>query len=84
MNQGLPKERFKMEYYGGQERRTRSALSEEEIEDIAERAAEKAMLKMTNQLYQEVGKGIISKLLYLVGIIAVGLWAWLHQGGWLK
>lgn len=70
--------------YKGEERRTREALSEEEIEIIAERAAEKAMLKMTNQLYQEVGKGVISKLLYLVGIVTIAAWAWMHTNGWIK
>ena len=70
--------------YEGEERRTREALSEEEIEIIAERAAEKAMLKMTNQLYQEVGKGVISKILYLVGIVTIAAWAWMQTNGWLK
>jgi hypothetical protein len=70
--------------YNGEERRTREALSEEEIEIIAERAAEKAMLKLTNQLYQEVGKGVISKILYLVGIVTIAAWAWMQTNGWLK
>jgi len=70
--------------YKGENRRVVETLSEEIIEVIAERAAEKAMLKMTNQLYQEVGKGVISKLLYLVGIITIAAWAWMHNNGWLK
>jgi hypothetical protein len=73
-----------MSVYKGEERRASGVLSDEEIEIIAERAAEKAMLKMTNQLYQEVGKGVISKFLYLVGIVTIAGWAWLHSNGWVK
>jgi hypothetical protein len=73
-----------MDNYNGEERRIREWLTEEQIEIIAERAAEKALLKMTNQLYQEVGKGVISKLLYIVGVVSVGSWAWLHTNGWAK
>jgi hypothetical protein len=70
--------------YKGENRRVVETLSEEIIEVIAERAAEKAMLKMTNQLYREVGRGIISKFLYLVGILTIAAWAWMHNNGWLK
>ena len=73
-----------MNIYDGEERRARGVLSDDEIEIIAERAAEKAMLKMTNQLYQDIGKGIISKLLYLIGIVTIAAWAWLHTNGWIK
>ena len=73
-----------MNIYEGEERRARGILSDEEIEIIAERAAEKAMLKMTNQLYQDIGKGVISKLLYLIGIVTIAAWAWLHANGWIK
>lgn len=64
--------------YKGPERR-RMPLSEEQIEAIAERAAVKAMGKLTGQIYQEVGKGVLSKLLYLVGACAIGLWLWLKS-----
>lgn len=70
--------------YNGEERRTHEWLTEEQIEIIAERAASRAMLKMTDQIYREVGKGVISKLLYMVGVTAVALWAWAHANGWLK
>lgn len=70
--------------YNGEERRTHEWLTEEQIELIAERAAIRAMSKMTDQLYREVGKGVISKLLYMVGIITVAAWAWAHNQGWAK
>ena len=60
-------------------------LTEEEIEAIAERvsekvaekAADRALEKLTGRLYQEVGKGVVSKFFYIVGACAVGLWLWL-------
>lgn len=70
--------------YTGEERRQREWLTEEQIEMIAERAATRAMEKMTDQLYREVGRGVISKLLYMVGVAAVAAWAWAHSQGWAK
>lgn len=64
--------------YSGPERR-KMPLSEEQIESIAERAAEKAMEKLTGHIYQEVGKSVISKLFYLVGACALGIWLWLKS-----
>lgn len=61
--------------YCGPERR-RMPLSEEQIEAIAERAADKAMSKLTGHIYQEVGKNVISKLLYIVGACVIGIWLW--------
>ena len=56
------------------ERRKSPILSEEQIEEIAGRAAEKAVEKMTNQIYLEVGKGVVKKALYLLGALVVGGW----------
>lgn len=59
------------------ERRKAPVLTEEQIEEIAEKAAEKAIAKLTNQIYMEVGKGVVKKALYLLGafIVGAGLWA---------
>lgn len=64
--------------YEGPERR-KMPLSEEQIESIAERAAEKAMEKLTGHIYQEVGKGVVSKLFWLIGASAVGIGLWLKS-----
>lgn len=58
--------------YEGPERR-KTPLNEEQIEAIAERAAEKAMEKLTGHIYQEVGKNVISKMFWLIGACAVGV-----------
>lgn len=56
-------------------------LSEEQIEMIAEKAAEKAIEKLTSHVYQEVGKSVVSKLFYIVGACALGIWLWLKSKG---
>lgn len=59
-------------------------LTEEQIDEIAEKAAEKAVAKMTNIIYQEVGKGVINRLLWFVGVAAVAFYAFAEGKGWLK
>ena len=54
---------------------------ESELEKIAERAAEKAIEKLTNHVYQEVGRSVISKFAYIVGACSVGLYLWLKSKG---
>lgn len=56
-------------------------LTEEQIEQIAEKAAEKAIVKLTSHVYQEVGKSVVSKMLYIIGACAVGLWLFLKSKG---
>lgn len=66
------------------ERRQTLPLTDDQIEEIAERAAEKAVAKMTAQFYQQVGKGVVSKLLTVIGVITVGAYMWLSSHGWVK
>lgn len=58
-------------------------LTEEQVEEIAERAADRALNKMADQVYREVGKGVVNKALWLIGVIAVGLALWLKSKGFL-
>jgi hypothetical protein len=60
---------------------TQTTLTEEQIEEIAERAAERAMAKLTDHMYKQVGKSVVSKLFWIVGVISVGLYLWLKQKG---
>ena len=71
------------EDYHGPERRV-PPLSEEQIEDIAERAAERAVQKMKAAAYQGIGQAIVSKMLWLTGIAAVWLYWWLLKNGFIK
>lgn len=63
-------------------------LSDEEIDAIAEKAAEKAAQRViedvTSRIYMEVGKTVLSKLLWMVGALVVGLIIWGTSTGWLK
>lgn len=52
-------------------------LTDDQIEAIAERAAEVAFEK----IYQEVGKSVLKKLAWLVGAATVGLAMWLGGHG---
>ena len=51
------------------------------LEKIAEKAAEKAIEKLTNHVYKEVGRSVISKLIYIVGACSLGLYLWLKSKG---
>ena len=59
-------------------------LTDEQIEEIAERAAKKAVEQMTNQIYMEVGKGVVKKALYLLGAFIVGAGIWAKAKGWIS
>ena len=56
-------------------------LTDTTIEQIAEKAAEKAIEKLTNHVYQEVGRSVISKFVYIVGACSLGLYFWLKSKG---
>lgn len=66
--------------YSGPERR-QNPLTDEQIEDIAEKAAEKAIEKLTGDVYKAVGKSIIQKAVWLVGAITVGVYFYLRKQG---
>ena len=58
------------------ERRKFTPLHDDQINEIAERAASKAIEKLTDQVYKGVGKSVVSKLFYVVGIAALGVYFW--------
>jgi hypothetical protein len=66
------------------ERRKELQLSDEHIEQIAERAAVKAMEKLTNQAYMSIGKGVVNKLFVVVGVLASAAYFWALGKGWIK
>ena len=61
------------EAYSGPERRTRQPLSDEQIESIAQRAAELAVQKMTTDIYASVGKSVMQKVFWIVGVVATAM-----------
>ena len=65
--------------YDGEERRKEPILTSEQIEAIAERAAEVALEKV----YTSIGKSVVNKVLWLVGAAALAAAAWLNGAGHL-
>lgn len=66
-----------MDEYHGPERRQQPVLSDEQIERIAERAAEVALEKV----YTSIGKSVVSKFLWLCGAAALAITAWMNGAG---
>lgn len=72
--------------YSGPDRRVRNfgQLSDEQLEEIAERAAEKAIAKVTQDLYTSIGKAVLTKVVWSVGVAWVALIIWLNAKGFIK
>jgi len=59
-------------------------LAEEQIERIAEKAATKALGKLTDLAYREVGRSVISKLFWITGVLSVGLYLYAKSRNWVE
>ncbi len=55
-------------------------LTDEQIEQIAEKAAEVAFKK----IYEEVGRSVVKKIFWIIGVGALGLLLWLGGNGHIK
>lgn len=69
--------------YNGPERRRQVHLTDEQVEKIAEHAAEKAVEKMTATAYQAIGKSLVNRLFWVVGVLAVAAWLWAMKSGYI-
>ncbi len=67
-----------------EERRTTLSLTDAEIDLIAEKAAEKAVAKMTTMAYREIGQTIVQKFFWIIGLMVVGGYVYMQQKGWIK
>lgn len=67
-------------------------LSSEDVECIILRVLEtqerqianKAQTLIKEQFYKEVGKSVVAKFFYGLGLVVVALAYWLHDLGWLR
>ena len=59
-------------------------LSEKQINEIAEKAAQIAIREISNMAYENVGRAVIQKLLWIVGALFTGLALWLQSKDFLK
>lgn len=73
----------KIVWDGRERRRCASLLTDEQIEDIAEKVAEAALVKMQEAAYIKVGRSIIEKGFYIVGILFLGFIGWAKAKGYL-
>ena len=64
-------------------RRRHLELNEEDIDAIAEKAAEKALIKMETKIYQQVGKTFVNRLFQFLGVVVVGIALYLNSKGFL-
>jgi hypothetical protein len=62
--------------YRGKERRVTS-LSEDQLDAIAERAAQKAL----DKIYSEVGQNVVKRLLWVLGVVLISGMIWLARTG---
>lgn len=67
--------------------RRRIELTEDQIDYIAEKAAEKAATKatalLTAQFFQAVGKGVITRMLTIVGAATIAFILWARSKGYI-
>lgn len=65
--------------YQGAERRTAHPLTDDQINAVAEAAADKALEKV----YGEIGKSVAKGIIWVLGVGALALVAWLGKiGAW--
>lgn len=56
-------------------------LSNEAESRLVEATAQRTVEMLENKIYLKVGKGVIHKLIWLIGFVAVSTAAWLHSKG---
>jgi hypothetical protein len=61
-----------MREWDGDERRAQPPISEELMEQIAERAAKRVM----DNVYREVGKSLMTKIVWAAGVLGVAIAMW--------
>lgn len=63
------------------DRRRSLILSEEDIDKIAEKAADKAIEKIEAHIYSQVGKSFINKFFQFLGAALIAIAYYLHDKG---
>lgn len=58
---------------------TTHQFSDEQIELIAEKAAQKAVAKLTEEFYKQVGKSVVDKFLIVLGAVTLAGIVWFKQ-----
>lgn len=56
-------------------------MTKEEMAELADLAAEKAVEKALQRMYVEIGKGVLKKAAFVIGVGVVALAIWLNAHG---
>jgi len=66
---------------GGTEKSERraSAFTEQQLEELADRVAE----RLAARTFETIGRSVVKRFLWAVGLLAAGALAWAQQKGWL-
>lgn len=59
-------------------------MSDTELDRLAERAADRAVKKITEEAYREVGKRTLRGMTYIAGVLTVAAVIWLSNHGYFK
>ncbi len=74
--------------WDGRERRVNTWLSSEQIDAIAERAADlaadRAADKVEKRIYEEIGRSVGRAILYALGAAGIAVLGWLGLAGKIK
>jgi len=66
------------------DRRRQVQLSDEQVAQIATAAARQAVQLMVSDGYRAVGKNVVEKGLWIIGVIVLGLFSLAVGKGWIK
>lgn len=56
-------------------------MTKEELTEIADLAAERAVDKALQKMYSEIGRGVLKKAAFVIGVGIVALAMWLNSHG---
>jgi len=70
--------------YTGPERRQGASLSKEQIDAIADHAAERAVEKMKEEFFKEIGKRVWSGIVWAAGVSVIAAFLWAQSKGLIK
>jgi len=59
-------------------------VTDSELDQLAEKAADKAVAKMTDAAFKDIGRRTVKGIAYVAGVLTVVVLLWLANHGWIK
>lgn len=56
-------------------------VNDEAFERLTDEVANKVIERLENKLYLRIGRGVVHKVLWLIGLCTVSVAAWMHSKG---